>query len=114
MAESTAESSSTRYKPPYVVPGEDLTDVIARHAEKVVIGRGLRQTGDGSGSVYAQRAGRLLFQSTRGTNLFWIESNQRRYHPQREDVVVGVVERCVFARRESFLVQQGAPRKMAR
>ena len=90
---AAASASTTAFSPPYVLPGQDLTDMIARHADKVVIGRGIRQSGDGTGSVYAQRAGRLCFQAVRGTNLFWVEGNQRRYHPQREDVVVGVVER---------------------
>ena len=82
-----------------VLPGENVNARIAAVATDVKIGRGLDNrvvagTGTGAGAaaagtnVTATKAGVFRFQSK---NRFWVDSDQKRYVPVMDDVVIGVV-----------------------
>eukprot|EP00741_Cyanophora_paradoxa_P025281 tig00000361_g24400.t1 len=66
-----------------VCPGDALFRVAEN--EKVKIGHGLMQTGS---SVSSMKAGILRYQAP---GKYYLESNQKRYVPAPEDMVIGVV-----------------------
>ncbi|XP_062600717.1 exosome complex component RRP40-like [Saccostrea cucullata] len=69
-----------------VVPGEILTDLHgADLPSKVVLGPGIRQDSD---SVIISKPGVLKFKEP---NIYWVDSFQKRYVPQKGDSVIGIV-----------------------
>ncbi|KAJ7554985.1 hypothetical protein O6H91_05G018300 [Diphasiastrum complanatum] len=82
-----------------VAPGDivlDLTTV----SKTLRLGSGLRQDG---GSITVMKAGRLRYSKP---NKLWVEGSQRRYIPNIEDVVIGIV---VDRRFENFTIDINAP-----
>ncbi|XP_055837656.1 exosome complex component RRP40 [Episyrphus balteatus] len=69
-----------------VMPGERITEAeeLAK-TKKVVLGPGLRRLDD---KVVACKAGTLC---KKDTNMFWVDSYQKRYVPVRGEAVIGVV-----------------------
>ncbi|KAL2652975.1 hypothetical protein R1flu_021103 [Riccia fluitans] len=83
-----------------VAPGDIVLD-LAKAGKVVRLGGGLRQDGD---SVVVTRAGRL--RHMQANNKYWVEGSQKRYVPNVEDGVIGVV---VDRRFESYSLDIGAP-----
>lgn len=53
-----------------------------------IIGPGLQRNDDIPNSVIATKVGTIGFKSP---NIYWVESNEKRYSPKRGDFVVGIV-----------------------
>jgi exosome complex component RRP40 len=64
------------------------------------LGSGLRQDGD---NIAMTKVGRLQFKKP---NKYWVEGSQKRYIPNTEDIVLGIV---VDRRFEMFVVDIGGP-----
>lgn len=83
-----------------LAPGDIVLDL--NSANKVLrVGSGLRQDGD---SILATKVGRLRFQKQ--SNKYWVEGSQKRYIPNVEDTVVGIM---VDRRSEMFILDIGGP-----
>jgi exosome complex RNA-binding protein Rrp4 len=93
-----------------VLPGENVNARIAAVATDVKVGRGLdnRVVAGGTGAaaagtnVTATKAGVFRFQAK---NRFWVDSDQKRYVPVMDDVVIGVV---ASRHAENYKVDVGA------
>ncbi|CAM6098182.1 unnamed protein product [Calypogeia fissa] len=81
----------------FQAPGDVVLD-LTKGGSVVRLGRGLRQEGD---SIVVTRPGRLWQTKP---NKYWVEGSQKRYVPNVEDGVLGVVTDC----REAFSVDIGA------
>lgn len=69
-----------------MMPGDVAAEVQqASQSKKVVLGPGLRKHGE---TVIACKAGIL---KSRAPNTFWIDSYQKRYIPNRNETVIGIV-----------------------
>lgn len=69
-----------------VLPGENLTDLLGSDSSlKVVLGPGIRQETD---LVIVSKPGVLKFKEP---NIYWVDSFQKRYIPQRGDSVIGII-----------------------
>eukprot|EP00753_Platysulcus_tardus_P005302 PLAT13150.1.p1 GENE.PLAT13150.1~~PLAT13150.1.p1 ORF type:complete len:281 (-),score=94.72 PLAT13150.1:102-878(-) len=73
------------YEPTVVFPGDDVTDIILQWTEGVRLGPGLVQDVD---HVIACKAGVLRF---RPPSRFWVDSDQKRYIPRVDELVIGEV-----------------------
>lgn len=83
-----------------LAPGDVVLDL--NSSNKVLrVGSGLRQDGD---SILATKVGRLRFQKQ--SNKYWVEGSQKRYIPNVEDTVVGIM---VDRRSEMFILDIGGP-----
>eukprot|EP01133_Synstelium_polycarpum_P017532 gene17532-20922_t len=80
----------------FIVPGQSIGSIVDL---KVRIGPGLLQVKD---TVVASKAGVLRY--SKFHKFFWIENEQKRYVPQGEDMVVGII---VEKHAESFKVDIG-------
>lgn len=69
-----------------VFPGNVITEIKSLK-NVTVLGPGLRR-GDASNTITITRVGRLSFKPP---NLYWVDSNQKRYIPKVSDLVVGIV-----------------------
>lgn len=68
-----------------VVPGEDITHLISSGKQtKIILGPGLRRVAE---KVYSCNGGILR----KRTNTYWVDSHRKRYIPQRDELVVGIV-----------------------
>lgn len=69
-----------------VLPGENLTNLLGSDSTlKVVLGPGIRQETD---LVIVSKPGVLKFKEP---NIYWVDSFQKRYIPQRGDSVIGII-----------------------
>ncbi|OAE25649.1 hypothetical protein AXG93_4368s1080 [Marchantia polymorpha subsp. ruderalis] len=82
-----------------VAPGDVVLD-LTKAGKVVRLGGGLRQDGD---SIVVTRAGRLRHTKP---NKYWVEGSQKRYVPNLEDGVIGIVTDRRF---EAFSLDIGAP-----
>jgi len=102
--ETSASVKGSNTVSPFVsktlVPGDVVLDL--KQTKKVLrVGSGLRQDGD---SIMTTKAGTLQFQ--KNINKYWMEGSQKRYIPNVEDVLIGIV---VDRRYEMFIVDVGGP-----
>ncbi|GAM23353.1 hypothetical protein SAMD00019534_065280 [Acytostelium subglobosum LB1] len=81
----------------FVVPGDVIGTIVDL---KVRIGQGLQQVKD---SVVATKSGVLRF--SKHHKFYWIENEQKRYVPQAEDMVIGIITE---KHAESFKVDIGS------
>lgn len=69
-----------------VVPGEDITRLLSSGKQsKIILGPGLRRVAE---NVFACHGGILRKKSP---NTYWIDSHRKRYIPQRDELVLGIV-----------------------
>merc|ERR1711872_774819 len=82
-----------------VLPGDFIIDTPSTEQERVCLGPGLRLT---DGVIRATRPGML---KTDGRKLYYVDSHQKRYVPQKREFVVGTVIRC---KGNSYLIDIGS------
>lgn len=69
-----------------VIPGDEVTHVLtSKNNTKIVLGPGLRRIAD---KVFACNGGILR---KRQPNTYWIDSHRKRYIPERNELVIGIV-----------------------
>ncbi|XP_065213845.1 exosome complex component RRP40 [Planococcus citri] len=69
-----------------VVPGEDITRLLHSGKQtKIILGPGLRRVAE---KVYTCHGGILR---KKAPNTYWIDSHRKRYIPQRDELVIGIV-----------------------
>lgn len=69
-----------------VIPGDEVTSSLTcKKNLKIILGPGLRRVAD---SVYACNGGIL---KKRLPNTYWIDSHRKRYIPERNELVIGIV-----------------------
>mmetsp|Transcript_8699 Transcript_8699/g.11465 ORF Transcript_8699/g.11465 Transcript_8699/m.11465 type:complete len:272 (+) Transcript_8699:188-1003(+) len=83
---SAGKEMDTQFVAQAVVPGDDVTAAVTRRSRKIRLGDGLLQQGQ---KVVSSRAGSLRY---RPPNIYWVDSNHKRYIPKAEDRVIGIIE----------------------
>ena len=87
LAADLLGSVDLTFSPQPVIPGDNVTSVVTRKSKRLRIGSGLIHE---SGSVIATQLGTLRYAAP---STYWVESrSQKRYVPQVEDGVIGIVE----------------------
>ena len=80
-------SDQISFVPRQVLPGDEVQADELRVSKKPRLGRGIRRTADGR--ILATRAGRLSYAPS---DSFWVSTAMKRYFPQLEDAVIGIVD----------------------
>ena len=68
-----------------VVPGDVILDLTAEVKSKIIVGPGLRVS---SNKIIATKCGIL---HKKGSNVYWVDSRQKRYVPAKGETIVGVI-----------------------
>jgi len=97
--ESSVPGAGSPFVNRIMAPGDIVLD-LTKASNVLRLGSGLRQDGD---NITMTKVGRLQFKKP---NKYWVEGSQKRYIPNTEDVVLGIV---VDRRFEMFVVDIGGP-----
>lgn len=68
-----------------VIPGDEITSFLQKGRNKIILGPGLRRVAN---KVYACNGGILRYRSP---NTYWVDSHRKRYIPERNEMVIGIV-----------------------
>ncbi|XKL63060.1 hypothetical protein PGB90_005424 [Kerria lacca] len=70
-----------------IVPGEEVTSELkSKNDRKIILGPGLRRVAD---KVFTCNSGILR---KKEPNTYWIDSHRKRYIPQRNEMVIGIIK----------------------
>ncbi len=82
----TEKKVNLAFTPTVVMPGEDVTDRVISGNKSIKIGPGLAHL---DSRVHVTAPGVLKY---RAPSNYWVESNHKRYYPNADDQVVGIID----------------------